>query len=264
MRITTCTDRPILVPCGLDSFDHQIDPYVGCAHDCRYCYVLDQAETDWTEEIRIHRDLAGRLRAELEGIAPQTIYMGYHSDPYQPCEAERRQTRTVLEILLERGFSASILTKSDLVLRDVDIFREMAGASVGVSVAFGDDAVRRLFEGGTIETRRRIDALAELKSAGIGTSAMICPVIPLVTDVMPLLDAVAPHAGVIRVYGLSVRDPGQRCWRDVREILRRHFPEIREDVEAAVLAADHPGWSRLRRELFEVKERRSLDLRVHL
>ena len=65
--------------------------------------------------------------------------MGYHTDPYQPCEAEYQQTRKVLELLFEKGFSASILTKSDLVVRDVDILAEMKDAAVNVSVAFNDN-----------------------------------------------------------------------------------------------------------------------------
>ncbi|MGD2016275.1 MAG: hypothetical protein PVG84_21200 [Desulfobacterales bacterium] len=64
------------------------------------------------------------MESELAGIAPQTIYMGWQTDPYQPCEAEYRQTRQVLELLLEKGFSASILTKSDLILRYMDLLQK--------------------------------------------------------------------------------------------------------------------------------------------
>ena len=115
MNVSTCSRRPLLVPCGLKDFDYQVDPYVVCEHYCYYCYALGQAETDWTKEIRIHKDITSQLNEELETIAPQTIYLGYHTDPYQPCEAEYRQTRKVLELLLEKRFSASILTKSNLI-----------------------------------------------------------------------------------------------------------------------------------------------------
>jgi len=264
MKISVCSERPILVPCGLESFDHQVDPYIGCEHYCRYCYVLDQAETEWTEKILVHADISDQLSGELEGVEPQKIYMGYFSDPYQPCEAEFLQTRTVLELLRERGFSASILTKSDLFVRDKDLLRKMAGSNVSVSVAFNDDGIRQLFEAGTIDTQRRIDALQELRETGIGTSALICPVIPYMTDVIPLIDALEPNTDAIWIYGLSVQEKSQRCWSNVQSVLSRHFPDLKENVEAAVLDADHPYWSDLRKKLQDINEKRRLDLRIHL
>lgn len=264
MKISTCSTRPVLVSCSLENFDLQVDPYVGCSHYCRYCYVLDQAETDWTEEIRIHADLAGQLGTELEGHRPQTIYMGYHSDSYQPCESELQQTRKALELFLERGFSVSLLTKSDLVLRDKDLLQQMDGSNVSVSVAFNDDQARQLFEANTIQTRRRTDALKELRDAGIGTSAMICPVIPRITDVLPLVEAVAPYTSVIWVYGLSVQEPSQRCWRNVQDILGRHFQDLDCEIQSIVMDRNHPYWASLRQELQGVKEKGGLDIRVHV
>jgi DNA repair photolyase len=76
-----------------ENLDYQVDTYAGCRHYCYYCYVLNQAETDWTKEILIYNDITGQLSGELEKISPQKIYMGYYTDPYQPCEAEYRQTR---------------------------------------------------------------------------------------------------------------------------------------------------------------------------
>jgi len=263
MKISICSNRPILVPCSLEGFDYQMDPYVGCAHFCRYCYVLDQAETDWTEEVLIHAELFSQLTGELEGLTPQTVYMGYHSDPYQPCEAELRQTRTALEVLLERGFSASILTKSDLVLRDSDVLQKMASANVSVSVAFSDDRIRELFEVNTIETPRRISALQKLREAGIRTSALVCPIIPYITDPMPLIEELAPVTDAIWLYGLSIQKHSQRCWSNVRELLSRHFPDVKSDTESAVQDPDHPYWLSLRQDL-QKKKKGGLDLRFHV
>lgn len=96
-----------------------------------------------------------KVSKEIDRISPQTIYMGYHTDPYQPCEAECLQTRNVLELLLQKGVSASILTKSDLVVRDIDILKEMKDAAVSISAVFRDNAVRRLFEANTMDTEKR-------------------------------------------------------------------------------------------------------------
>jgi DNA repair photolyase len=73
MKVTTCSKEPILAPCNLENFNFQLDPYLGCGHLCHYCYALIQAETDWTEEIRIYEDISAQLRSELKKIPPPKI-----------------------------------------------------------------------------------------------------------------------------------------------------------------------------------------------
>ncbi len=264
MKVSTCSSRPILEPCGLKNLDYQVDPYVGCEHYCYYCYVLDEMETDWTKEVLIHKDITGQLSEELLRIAPQKIYMGCKTDPYQPCEAEYYQTRQVLELFLEKGFSASILTKSDLVLRDMDVLREMDGASVSVSVAFNDNRVRQQFEANTMDTESRIDALHKLRKAGIKTSALICPVIPYITDVKPLIDMLAPCTDMIWIYGLSIKERSDRNRQNVQGILDSHFPNLKEQIETVVFSKDHSYWTQLRQTSLELQKDRRLNLNIHL
>ena len=264
MQVSTCSRRPILVPCDLKNFDYQVDPYVGCEHYCHYCYVLNQAETDWTKEIQIFNDIADQLRGELEKISPQKIYLGYYTDPYQPCEADYGQTRKVLKLFLENGFSAGILTKSNLVVRDMDLLQEMEDASVSVSVAFNENDTRRQFEANTIDTEDRIAALRKLKEAGIKTSALVCPVIPYITDVIPLLDMLDPYTDVIWIYGLSMNARSDTNWQNVQGILNTHFPELKEAIEAIIFSKDHPYWAELRQNLNDLQKDRQLNLNIHL
>lgn len=264
MKMSVSADRPILASCGLKNLNYQVDPYIGCEHNCHYCYALDQAETDWTREILMHKDIAGRLGKELEGISPQSIYMGWTTDPYQPCESEYRQTRRVLKLLLDRGFSASILTKSDLIAEDIGILQKMDNASASVSVAFNDDSTRRLFEANAPSTEARIAALGKLRAEGIRTSALLCPVIPHITDALPLVDMLAPITDVIWIYGLSIRDRTGPNWLNVRGILSRHFPDLKERVEETVLSPEHSYWTNLRQELTALRRERQLNLEIHL
>lgn len=264
MKIIPCTRRPVLNPCTLNDLKYQVDPYIGCEHYCYYCYVLDQAETDWTQTVLYHEAITNQLEKELSGIPPQRIYMGWHTDPYQPCEAEYRQTRQVLELLLKKGFSASILTKSDLVLRDMDVLQKMNSAAVSVSVAFNDNRVRRRFESKTMDTEARIAALQKIRAAGIETSALICPVIPHVTKVKPLIDMLAPHTYKIWIYGLSIQNSSDQNWQQVRNILKRHFPHLKEQVETAIINKAHDYWARLRQHLVQLKKERQLNLSIHV
>ena len=264
MKVSKCSYRSIVEPCSLKNRDYQIDPYIGCEHHCHYCYALNQAETDWTKEIFIHQDITSQLSEELAKISPQTIYMGWITDPYQPSEAKYRQTRRVLELLLERGFSASILTKSDLIVRDMDILQEMNSASVSVSVAFTENHIRQQFEAQTIDTEMRIGALKKLRSGGIGTSALLCPVIPYITEVMPLIDMLVPYTDVIWIYSLSIIEHSDSNWQNIQAILRRHFPDLKEKIEEVIFSDDHSYWADIRQELEELQKDRQLNLNIHL
>jgi DNA repair photolyase len=264
IKVSVCSHRPILEPCSLEGLAFQVDPYVGCQHHCYYCYALNQAETDWDREVQVHQDLVGQLRDELSGLEPQRIYVGWNSDGYQPVESGYRQTRKLLELLAERGFSISLLTKSDLVTRDIDLFLKMPEASVGISIAFQDTHTRRLFEANSPSNRRRVEALKRLHEAGIRTYTLICPVMPFITDVGELIDQAAPYADAIWVYALSIDREDERNWQNLRGILERHFPGLEEEYREIVFRAEHPYWVRLRRELEVLKQERGLELGIEL
>lgn len=264
MKVTECSQRPILVPCDLENFEYQIDPYIGCEHFCRYCYVLNRAETDWTKEIQIYNDITSQLESELEDIEPQKIYLGYYTDPYQPCEKEQHQTRKVLSLLADKGFSASILTKSDLVTRDIDILSRMKDASISVSVAFSDNKIRQLFEVNTIDTEDRIKALRKIQKAGINTTALLCPVIPYITDVIPLVETLSSCTSLIWIYGLSILDKSDGNWKNVESILAKNFADISSKVEMAVFDKEHEYWKELRRELADIQTQKQYNLSIHL
>jgi len=223
-------DKQILEPCSLNNYNFQVDPYMGCQHYCYYCYVLNSTKFDWTKEIRIHKGFRNMLEQELGRIEPQKIYMGYNSDPYQPCEKEYQQTRQALQLFKEKGFSVGILTKSDLVLRDIDILKEIDDASVSLSVAFLDSQVREHFEADTIDTNIRIETLMKLKEAGVRTSALLCPVIPHITDVNKLIEKLATCTDVIWIYALSILDKSETSWQNVQSILKEYYPDFPQRV----------------------------------
>jgi DNA repair photolyase len=264
MKIRPCSDRPILEPCSVEGYAFQLDPYIGCEHRCYYCYALNQAETDWAEEILVHRELVGQLGRELSALEPQPMYIGWNSDAYQPCEASYGHTRQALELLAQRGFPVCILTKSDLVTRDMDLVASMPGSSVGFSIAFQDEGVRRLFEVAAPPNERRLEALRRLKEGGIETYVLVTPVMPFISDVRALIDLVAPYADTIWIYGLSLKAEEDRNWHNLRDILERHFPELVEPYRHITFSADHPYWAELRGELEASGRERGLDLRIGL
>ncbi len=264
MKISTCSPRPIVESCGLENFNYQIDTYIGCQHFCYYCYALNKAETNWAHEIQIHENIINQLEDELHDIPPQKFYLGYNTDPYQPIEEELRQTRQVLQFLLNRGFSVGILTKSDLILRDLDLLTQMDNASVSFSIAFLDEKLRRTLEINTISTERRIEVLKKIKDAGIQTRALICPVIPFVNDVEPMIEILAPIVEKIWIYGLSFLDKSEINWKYFNRIISRLYPDKRDDIETAVFDHDQPVWHEIRTELETLQREKNLNLSIHV
>lgn len=248
----------------MQGYAYQVDPYIGCEHCCCYCYALNQAETDWTQEVRAYKDIGGQLKQELAAVGPQPIYIGWASDPYQPAEVEHCQTRQALEVLADARCPACILTKSDLVTRDLDLLAAMPGSSAGVSLAFDDDDVRRLFERGAPPNRRRIAALKTIKDAGLQTYVLIAPVMPFITDVRALIEMAAPYADTVWIYPLTMVTEADRNWQNVRQVLARHFPWHVEPYRRIAFTRDDSYWAELRCQLQRLQRDGRLNMRIEL
>jgi DNA repair photolyase len=207
-------------------FRWTINVYRGCSHACAYCFARPTHEylglnvgEDFDRKIVVKINAVEKLRAELASPAwiGEPVAMGTNTDPYQRCEGKYRLTRGVLEALAEHGNPFSILTKSPLVVRDLDVLTAAAArADVSVNFSIGtlDERVWRATEPGTPHPRRRVDALRQMAAAGIRTGAMIAPVLPGLSDRPEQLAEVAAAiraAGgrVIGVLPLHLR-PGVR------------------------------------------------------
>lgn len=210
-------------------FRYTVNPYRGCAHSCHYCFArayhayldLDVGD-DFSSRIVVKTNVAEVLRRELASPrwTREAIAMGTATDPYQQCEGRYRLTRAVLEALVAHRTPLSLLTKSTLALRDLDLFRALddaAGATLSMSVGTLDEAVRRAVEPGTPPGRRRLDVLARFAEAGIRTSVLLAPILPGLTDDEEHLDAVLAAcraAGVRQVTPIALH---------VRPAIRPHF-----------------------------------------
>ena len=201
-------------------FDRSINPYRGCEHGCIYCFArpthawlnlspgLD-FETKLIARPGIGKVLEKELRAKSYKVA--TIAIGTNTDPYQPCEAEHRVMREVLEVLAAFQHPVAITTKGALVLRDVDILAPMAAQGlvrVGISVTTLDADLARRMEPRAAAPSRRVHVIKRLSEAGIPVRAMIAPVIPGLTDheMEPILAAVA-EAGAVAASFICLRLP---------------------------------------------------------
>lgn len=191
MDVREVAAKSILNRCGIPGIDFVVNPYIGCRFACKYCYAsfmgrfVGKTVADWGEYVYAKVNAPELLRQELpkklknKGVRKE-IFFSSVTDPYQGMEAKYQLTRRCLEELLIFGFRGlvGILTKSDLVLRDTDLFKKLPRVSVGLTVTSTDDGVSRFFETYAPPSSRRIAALTTLNKEGIKTYAFIGPLLP--------------------------------------------------------------------------------------
>ena len=188
-------------------FGVTINPYRGCEHGCIYCYArpthayLDMSPgLDFETQLVIKPDAPRLLRTALakKNYQCQTIALGSNTDPYQPIEREYRITRQILEILSEHHHPVTIVTKSALIERDIDILSEMAKrhlVQVMVSITTLDKVLARKMEPRASTPARRLEAIQRLSAAGIPTGVMTAPVIPVLND--PEMESILEQAAKV-------------------------------------------------------------------
>ncbi|MBN1551190.1 radical SAM protein [bacterium] len=253
---------PLLKPCLLEGINFQFDPYFGCGHQCVYCYALCRSGGEWNRRVYRYENMVDRLRQELMTLDPQRIYMGWNTDPYQPAERKEKATHQSLHVLAKAGFTVTLLTKSDLILRDLQILKSMHEVSAGISLAFPNESVRNDFEPAAPSNTRRIEALRKLRSSGISTYALICPVIPLLTDITSLIRDLSDSAATIWVYPLSVNRRSDRNWKNICGILKTNYLESENQIHDIALDPDHEYWSEQREMLIGLAKKTGLEIHV--
>jgi DNA repair photolyase len=207
------------------SFDRSINPYRGCEHGCVYCFARPthaylglSPGLDFESKLFMKPNAPELLERELSapGYVPKIIAIGTNTDPYQPIERRFKIMRGILEVLERAGHPVGIVTKSTLVLRDLDILARMAQrdlVKVAVSVTTLDAKLARTMEPRAPTPPRRLETLRQLVKAGVPTSAMVAPLIPALNDaeIERILEAVAAtgvrNAGYVLLrLPLEVRD----------------------------------------------------------
>ena len=223
-------------------FDRSINPYRGCEHGCVYCYARPthawlglSPGVDFETRLFAKPDAASLLRQELArpSYACAPIAMGTNTDPYQPVERERGITREILKVLADCNHPVTIVTKSALIERDIDILAPMAEkglTAAALSVTTLERTVARAMEPRAAAPARRLAAIRSLAEAGIPVRVMVAPVVPGITDheMEAILEA-ARDAGAELASYILLRLPGE-----VKDLfadwLDAHYPDRRNKV----------------------------------
>ncbi|MCJ2085864.1 PA0069 family radical SAM protein [Methylobacterium sp. E-005] len=230
-------------------FDRSINPYRGCEHGCIYCYARPthawlglSPGLDFESRLFAKPDAARLLVRELAapGYSPDTIALGTATDPYQPVERTHRITRGVLEVLRDARHPVGITTKSDLVLRDLDILAEMAADAlvlVSISLPTLDPDLARRLDPRAPRPEKRLAAMARLSEAGVPVMVNVSPIIPGLTDheIEAILARAREH-GASRIGHALLRLPGEVADL-MADWFAEHYPERKERAFALLRQA---------------------------
>jgi DNA repair photolyase len=237
-------------------FKWSLNPYVGCAHSCHYCYARafyvradrGNGDDDFETRIMVKANLANVLRREL--LRPswrgESIALGTSTDCYQPAEGRFRVTRAALEVLTQLRNPIGMVTKSPLVLRDLDLLGELAtraAVTIVFTVTTVDQQLWRTVEPGTANPRQRLLAVRRLNEAGVRAGVLMAPILPGLTDSVPSIEAVAAAAAEHRAAFFGAAP--LRLMPTVKEhylaFVEREFPSLLPRYQRAYTAAWAPS-----------------------
>lgn len=204
--IQEITVKSVLTKSGIPGMKYCVNPYVGCAHACHYCYATFMKRftghlEPWGSFVDVKINAPEVLRRQLKRAERGTVMVSSVTDAYQAVEARYELTRKCLEVLSLYKFPVSILTKSPLIIRDMDVISKLDEAEVGLTITTDDDRTRKLFEPCAPPIQSRIDALKKLHKAGINTYVFIGPLLPM--DPESLAKQISPYTDSILIDSMN-------------------------------------------------------------
>ena len=229
--INTIGTRGILTKSNLPVADYSVNPYIGCAHGCHYCYASFMKRfTGHTEPWGSFVDAKYWEPIRNPGkYGGKELFIGSVTDPYQPCEEKYGRTRALLEEMKGSGCSVSIATKSDLVLRDLDLIRTFPDARVSWSINTLDESFRKDMDN-AVSIARRLAAMKTFHDAGIRTTCFISPIFPGITDPEEIIFAAKDQCNLIWLENLNLRGDYRKT---ILDYIASEYPDLFPFDEAA-------------------------------
>jgi len=253
--------KSIINRSGIKGVDYAVNPYIGCGHGCVYCYARFMTRwyhpgERWGSFVDVKKNALECMRREAGSKPAGVILFSSVTDAYQPLEKKTRLTRSLLEVLAEHDYPVEVLTKSSLVVRDLDVLGRLDQAEVGLTVTAMDDGVRRVFEPGASTVEERLDALKAFADQGIGTYAFLGPMLPYVSEdrLEELLNALADRVSRVIVDRLNIKAGN---WAPIREALEDHYPDLLPRFKEAS-AEGSPYYEALKEKVAGMLSRRAI------
>ena len=222
--------KHILTKTGIPGADYAVNHYSGCQHGCIYCYARficrwRNSKEKWGEFVDV-RTNAAELAAKESKNKKGIVFLSSVSDPYQPVERKYQLTRKVLQNLSPKMI-LSILTKSDLITKDMDVFSRFKKVELGLTITVLDPGIKRIFEPGSPTSQARVNALQKLKENGFHTYCFVAPILPFLTDMEEIVKEVSPFVDFLMFDWLNM--PAARG--QIMNVIKDNFPGLEEKYE---------------------------------
>lgn len=256
--------KTILSKSGIPGCDFVINPYIGCLHGCSYCYASFMCRYTkhleaWGQFTDIKINAVDLLEKEIIKKKPQSVMLSSVTDPYNPLERKYQLTRKILKILLKHQIPISILTKSNLVLRDIDLLKQFVSCEVGFSFISHDSQHTKNFENFTTIPNGRFQSIKILKQAHITTYAFIAPILPYITN-LPTLFKCLKETKVDFVYCDRLNNRDKAHYR-VNNVINSKYPGLNK-VYYKIFNTPTDFWSKTAQEIKQLSTQYDLKTRV--
>lgn len=224
MKIREIKAKSIIVKSNLPEIEFVINPYIGCSHSCLYCYARFMKRftnhlEPWGEFVDIKINALNLIPENTDKYKDRSILISSVTDPYLPLESKYKLTRQIIKKLIPLQPRLTIITKSDLVLRDINLLKQFNNCVVAVSASFLDEKAKNKLEPKSISTKRRIETLKKLRERGIQTVLFISPIFPEISDWRKLINLTKDF---IDEYWLENLNLYPSIKGDVREFLKNY------------------------------------------
>ena len=245
--------KSVLTKSNLPVADFSVNPYVGCAHGCKYCYAsfmkrFTNHPEPWGSfvDVKYWPEIKNPQR-----YAGKELFIGSVCDPYQPLEETACRTRALLEQMQGSGCTISIATKSDLVLRDLDLIKTFPRARVSWSINTLDENFKNDMDQ-AVSIERRLAAMKAFHQAGVRTTCFISPIFPGITDVFAIIDRIKDDCNYIWLENLNLRGGFQT---QIMRYIEEKYPKLIELYREIYLKKDLRYWQALDASIAEYADR---------
>lgn len=264
MKVKETKVKSIIVKSNLPEGDYVINPYVGCQHSCIYCYARFMKRftghtEPWGKFVDVKINALNLIPKKTNKFRNKSITMGSVCDPYQPIERKYKLTRKILEKLILLQPHLDLMTKSDLVVRDIDLFKQFKDCIVTISLSILDEKLRKQLEPFSSSGEARINALKKLHDAGIQTALFISPIFPYITDWRKIINKTKNFVDEFWFENLnlypSIKD-------EIYKFLKKNKPELVEKYQK-IYSAKSNYWDTEEKKIKEFCKQNKINCRIY-
>lgn len=260
-NVTICRAKVLCTPSKLPASDYVINPYIGCIHGCKYCYAsfigrFTGHMEPWGSYLEPKKYSSYKLPSKLD--QSKTILIGSVTDAYNPAESKYCLMPPILEALKECSSHIEILTKSSLILRDIDLLKRIPDLAVGISLSNLIESDNKVIEPGASTAKERLKTLKELHRNGIKTYVFIAPYLPGITSLESIYNACESIVDYICVENLNLRGNYKQSMLNIIKKLHPNLHELWLDIYSHKKAGTY--WAEVEKEVEVLKKKSNIPI----